>query len=421
MSLLRNVNIQSSDSFSIDAFGRLRVSEPYNIFDTKNIYDDDGLASNVENQPLFFDNQQISGSGTSTAYNVNQASQSLTVANNTAGRRIRQTKMRFNYQPGKSQEILMTFVFGAQVAGITQREGYFDDNNGIFLEDNGSTYGLVVRSYVDGSVSNNRIVKNNWNIDKFDGSGPSGVTIDFTKTQILFIDFAWLGVSRVRVGFVVNGLIYYAHEFVHANILTTVYMSTPNLPLRSEIINDGTGPERTLVQICSSVKSEGGVDDNGSIRYASTNGDQVVCATENITYAILGLRLKSQYIGATINISNISIQIQSSSEMCEWTFRLNPTVAGTFAYVSETNSAIQVARGATANTVTNGYSLIGGFINSGGSAVGSSGGSEKDINNAIRLGSLIDGTVDTLVLCATPRGGTSNVSVESGITWREIF
>jgi hypothetical protein len=420
-STLHDSNIQFADSPSIDAFGRLRVSNPVTLFDTKQIFDDSDLASSVENTPLFYDNVQTAGSGTTTTYDVNKAQTTLTVAASTAGTRVRQSKVRLNYQPGKSLLVFMSHVIGAQVSGVTKREGYFDENNGIFLEDNGTNYGVVRRSKATESVVDDRIVQSSWNIDKMDGNGKSGINIDHTKAQILVIDFEWLGVGRVRIGFVVNGLLYYCHQWLNANNLSNVYMSTPNLPLRSEISNNGTGGTASLIQICSTVISEGGINPNGSIRSASTDGTQVVCSTENTNYAIIGVRLKSNYIGATIKILDLALQIQSASKMCEWSLIFNPTVAGSFTYVDESRSAIQAARGATANTVTGGYRIAGGYSESGNNASGGSNSISAAIENALTLGSTVAGVVDTIVLCAKPIGGTSNIDVEGSLTWREIY
>ena len=74
----------------------------------------------------------------------------------------------------------------------------------------------------------------------------------------------WLGVGRVRVGFNINGVIYYAHYFNNANNLGSVYMSTPNLPVRYEV--SSTGGSVTLDQICCTVQSEGGNSQMGTIR-----------------------------------------------------------------------------------------------------------------------------------------------------------
>ena len=412
-----NTAITFGDTFAIDAFGRARVSNPQTLFDSKNIFDDDGLASNVENQPLFYDNQETSGSGTSTTYNANESSQTISVGATTAGTRVRQTKMRFNYQPGKSQLVLMTFVLGTQASGITRREGIFDDENGLFLEDDGTDYKFVTRTYTSGSAVDNEVTQTNWNLDTMDGSGTSGITLDFTKSQILFLDYEWLGVGRVRMGFVVDGKIYYAHEFLNANVLDKVYMQTPNLPLRSEITNDGTGVASSLTQICSSVISEGGSQDLGVQRYASTSGTHVDCASENTIYAIVGIRLKAEYLGATIKLLESSVLETTGSKYYEWLILLNPTVAGTFTYSDQTNSAVQTATGATANTVTGGTYITGGM---GASSFRGGGFVEGEVADALRLGSLIDGTPDELVLCVRPIGGSTNIDIEGSLSWREL-
>lgn len=392
-----------------DAFGRLRVSNPVTLFDSKQIFD---------NQPLFWDDQEVSGSGTTSVHSATQAKSTIGVAATTAGVRTRQTFMRFNYQPGKSQLVFMTFLLDASGGGsnITRRVGLFDDDNGIFLEDAAGTYRLALRRIGVTSYENQTA----WNIDKMDGTGPSGVTIDFTKVQILVIDFEWLGVGRVRWGFVIDGNIYYVHGYGPANTDTSVYIATPNLPLRYEITNIGSGAASTMDAICSTVISEGGSNDLGVLRYKSTEGTDVATSVENTIYAVLGLKLKAGYVGATINIINTALQIHTASSELEWMLLLNPTVAGAFTYANETNSAIMTATGATANTVTGGVSISGGFIESGGVSAGSNGSISAGIENALRLGAAIDGTVDELVLCVRPIAGSSTVDVEGSITWREL-
>jgi hypothetical protein len=403
-----------------DSFGRLRVSNPETLFDSKNIFDDDGLAANVENQPLFYDNQETSGGGTSTAYNANQSSQSLTVGATTAGTRVRQTKQRFNYQPGKSMLVFMTFTFPSQTSGITVREGLFDENNGIYLEDDGSVYKIVRRTFTSGSAVSNSVSQSSWNLDKMDGTGNSGITLDFTKTTILVIDYEWLGVGRVRVGFNVDGVTYYAHQFLNANNLSVVYMQTPNLPLRSEITNDGTAASKTLTQICSTVISEGGQNKLGTLRYKSTGGTHVDAAAENTIYAIVGIRLKSEYIGETVELEKMAMQLHTANHRVEWIVKFNPTVAGTFTYADETNSAVQTATGTATSTVTGGTDMDGGYVESGGVQAGRVGSTTSTLQNALKLGSLIDGTVDTIVLCARPIAGSTDVDIEGSLIWREL-
>jgi hypothetical protein len=412
--------ISLADGAQLDAFGRLRVSNPITLFDSKQIHDDPDLASSVENQPLFYDNQETSGGGTTTAFSALTADTTLAVSATTAGVRVRQTKMRFNYQPGKSLQILMTFVMGAGGTGITKREGYFDENNGIFLEYNGTNYGMVRRTGVTGSPIDNRVAQSSWNIDPLNGSGRSGVTLDFTKTQILFIDLEWLGVGRVRTGFVVGGALYYCHEFLNTNVLDKVYMSTPNLPLRSEIVNGGAGAATSMTQICSTVVSEGGLSDLGTYRYASTAGTHLDANTENELYALIGIKLKSAYIGAAVDIESVAVQLHTASSKLEWVLLLNPTVASTFTYTDQLRSSVGIAKGATANTVTGGYAIAGGFVESGSTQSGSAGSASGLIASALRMGSTIAGATDAIVLCVRPIGGTTNADVEGSITWHEL-
>jgi hypothetical protein len=196
-------------------------------------------------------------------------------------------------------------------------------------------------------------------------------------------------------------------------------MSTPNLPLRYQMITTGSSPASTMECICSSVMSEGGQDDSGIIRYASTAGTHVACASENTVYAIIGIRLKSAYIGTTINIEKVGIQIQDASNTGEWIWILNPTVNDTFTFSDQTNSAVQIATGGALNTVTGGTRIDGGFAQSSSGGGGSGGGTER-VDNAIRLGSDISGAVDEMVLCWMPNGGTSGHEIEGSIHWREL-
>ena len=101
---------------NVDAFARLRVSNPQTIFDSKQIAD---------NQPLFWDDAEVSGAGTATLYNTNQASTTISVTANTAGKRVRQTRRWLNYQSGKSQLIIMTAVMSGNA---TKRIGQFTDD-----------------------------------------------------------------------------------------------------------------------------------------------------------------------------------------------------------------------------------------------------------------------------------------------------
>ena len=406
--IIRPVLILVADSPAFDAFGRLRVSNPETIFESKQLFD---------NAPLFWDDSEESGGSTTSTHSVNEASSTMGVGT-VAGVRTRQTFERFNYQPGKSHLILMTGVLDETGggSGITRSIGYFDDNNGLFFEDDEGTIKVVRRTKVTGSVVNNKTAQSSWNIDVMDGSGVSGVTIDWTKSQIFMIDFEWLSVGRVRFGLVIDGIPICVHELNNANTLNVAYMSTPNLPCRYRIENDGTGAASTMVHICATVTSEGGAHNLGVLRYKSTEGTHVDCATEDVIYAIVGIRLKSASIGGTVKMVSASLAEHAGTKNVEWILKWNPTVADTFTYSNETNSLVQTAVGASANTVTGGTDIAGGHF----STDKRGGSSGENLDDALTLGAKIDGTVDEIVLCVRPIGGSSSIDVEGSLTWREL-
>ncbi len=180
-----------------DAFGRLRIASPETLFDSKG-----HISANL----LSWDDAQTNGSGTSSTHDSDRASVTLAVGATTEGARVRQTKRRFPYQPGKSQLCLFTFVMGSTAQGVTKRVGAFDEENGFFLQNAGGSLSFGIRSYVVGTSlgTDTLVAQTAWD-DKMDGSGLSGITLDKTKAQIFFVDFQWLGVGSVRFGFVING------------------------------------------------------------------------------------------------------------------------------------------------------------------------------------------------------------------------
>jgi hypothetical protein len=383
----------SNNTPARDAFGRSRASEPLTLFDSKLLGD---------NKALFWDEQEISGSGTNTSYSSNRASVVMSVSATTAGKRVRQTFQRFNYQPGKSQLVNQTFVLQAGAAGINRKVGLFDNNNGLFLQQSGTSASFVIRSSVSGSPVDSVYSQSSWNLDTLN-------ELDFSKAQIFFIDFESLQVGSVRFGFVIDGVIRYAHVQHHANSISSAYFSTPNLPLRYEIENDGTGPAATIECICSTVISEGGQAETGITLGESTAGTHLDANSADTLHALIGMRLKSTHLDSIVKLKQFSVLAETNDNF-EWQILLNPTVAGTFTYSDVANSSIQTAKGATANTITGGTILDCGFASS-------NTGQLIPTNTLRYLGSAIDGTPDEIILCVRPL--SSNADIQGTITWKE--
>jgi hypothetical protein len=397
------------DTPSIDAFDRLRVSNPYTLFDSKQLHD---------KQPLFWD-EQLLGSATST-HSTSDARVRMAVTADSGDSVIRQTKQRFNYQPGKGQLILMTFL-ATQETGATKRIGLFDGtganyltpNNGIFLE---VTESGVSWNICKNGITTETITQANWNVDPLDGTGYSTVNLDLDATQIAIIDYEWLGVGRVRVGFVVNGIIRYCHYFNHSNdsTFTSVYMSTPNLPLRYMITTDGSSTA-SLDHICSSVMSEGGLEQTGVLRSVDSGTSELDAATGGTTYVLIGLKLKSNYIDITV-LPEFFSMINTTGDDYRWELCLNPTVAGSLSYSDVTSSAVQYAVGSSSNTVSDrGLVIDSGYVIAG----GANGAVDRKFVTSLRMGSNIDGTLDELALCVTPL--TNGADVYGSLTFRELL
>lgn len=272
----------------LDAFGRLRVSQPYTLFDSQNRYAAD---------PQF---NTATATGGSTTFLTNESTLRMDVTTSSGSSVYRQSFRSFHYQPGKSLLVLATFVMNAAKTGLRQRVGYFNTQNGVFFQQNDATKSFVLRSYVTGVVSDVRTEnQSSWNGDKLDGTGPSGLTLDTTKAQILFMDFEWLGVGSVRCGFIINGQYIICHTFNNANLISNVYMTTAILPIRYEIENTaGTASSSSLKQICSSVMSEGGYDtvDALSVARRTTQLSNI----DTTFLPLISIRLKSTRLGAVV-------------------------------------------------------------------------------------------------------------------------
>ena len=384
MAYINPIEIQFPAS-AIDAFARQRISSPTTVFDSKLVGD---------NRPLLYDDAEVSGSGTTSIYNVNTSSNRLSVAATTAGRRIRQTFRRFNYQPGKSQLIILTGVINTPTSGNTKKIGYFDDNNGLFFDSTNATVGVNVRTFTSGAAVTTRIAQSAWNLDKLDGTGSSGVMLDFSKTQIFFFDFEWLGVGTVRFGFFIDGMPIYCHAVHNANILADVYMTTPNLPIRYEIQNDGTGASDSIKQICSTVIAEGGSDGTG---FPISIDRNTVMQTGNNSdfHPLFAIRLKTNFLGSTVNFRDFSI-ICTSNAAYRYRWLLDPTVAGTaFTFNSLANSSIEFDNTATSTTTISGGTVINAGV---GYQTNQGGQTQGNFSREFALGSTISGTRQVLVL-----------------------
>lgn len=392
-----------------DAFSRTRVSEPFTLFDSSHRYADNQLWTSA------------TATGGTTTFNSAQGLVDLSVTSASGSEVIRETTKVFAYQPGKSLLTLNTFVMAPAKTNLRQRVGYYGESNGYYLEQDNTTVSFVERSFVTGVVVNTPVIQANWNVDPMNGSGPSGITLDLTKAQILYMDLEWLGVGTVRIGFVINGEFYVCHKFHHANLITSTYITTASLPLRYEITNTGaTSGVSTLKQICSTVISEGGYTLNGlqqAIGIPLTSPKNLPIA--GTFYPIVSIRLKTSpnRLDGLVICTAISVMATSAGNYNYQLIASGTTTGGSWVSAG-TYSAVDY--NITGTSFTGGRILASGFF-----SVSNQGSTQVDIlkealfkTQLERNGLTLTPFELTIVVASDVGGGGGNVL--ASMDWEEI-
>jgi len=374
------------DSGRVDAFGRQRVSEPFTLFDSTMRFD--------ERTDQWF---TVLAGGGAVTYLPNQSSLSMAVTTN-GDSVLRRSKKRFPYQPGKSLQILQSFVGTTPVDGLVQECGLFDDDNGIMVRVSGTTVQFVIRGKYNGAVQETVINQDDWNIDTYDD-------LDVSKANIFTADIEWLGAGRVRLGFVVDGEYKYCHEQNHANAIDHVYMTTAILPCSYRIAS--TGAAGTMKQVCTSVQSEGGYEPSGPIYIAGRGATGVAAiSTEQV---VAGIRMASGRTGNVIMPAQVDATIEGNTTAL-WRLRLNPTItSGTWTAADNGRGNVQTL---TAATFSGGTVVAAGLV-------GSRGSTAFNAESALSLALGIDenGASDILVLTMEADSSTKGLGV---LGWREL-
>ena len=384
---------------NVDAFGRLRISAPYTIFDSQNRYA-------IDNQ---FDTSTATGG--STTYLPNESSVRMDVTTSSGSEVVRQTYRCMPYQPGKGLLLLATFVMNTAKTGLRQRVGYFGTQNGVFIQQSGSTVSFVLRSYISGSVSDARTVNQaDWNGDKLDGTGASGYTLDLTKAQILWMDFEWLGVGSVRCGFIIDGNYIVCHTFENANDITSVYMTTAILPIRYEITNTAaTASASSLKQICSSVVSEGGYEQTSIEHVARRTTTKTSIGTTFLP--LVSIRLASTALNAVVLPVKFNVMPTSTGDDFEVILAKNSTGLTSASWAAVASDA-NVEQDTSATAMTLGTIVDIQYVKSTNQSSGTI--NQPAVYNwDLQLGSSLTGTSDIYTLGIRVLSGSSGAAIGS--------
>tara|TARA_R110000824_G_scaffold28180_7_gene95000 strand:+ start:7819 stop:9024 length:1206 start_codon:yes stop_codon:yes gene_type:complete len=400
MSFFPTTDISFADSEAIDAYARLRVSNPTTEFESKLLGD---------KNPLVWDDALL-GVGALATYEVDRSTLVMSVPVSTISSVVRQSKTRSNFHPGKSHEVLLSFCMDGTTAGVTKEAGYNDAENGILLQFLGDTVQLTRRTNVTGAAVDVRVLQAAWSQDHFDGTGPSGATINWSLAQTMFIDFEW-PTGRIRAGFVIDGKFWVGHKFLAANVLDRPSFGVPNLPIRYRIDAPTALLQPATMQVmASSVSTEGGSDEG-----LSTGITRTGYATAANT-AFGPLMVLSQADGAGfINLvpKNLSLACDTSAKF-EWKLLLNPTFANPQPTLGALTNWITTADIALTNAsaVTVGTTLASGVVDTSAS--------EIDLSWVkAPTGQAGDGAADVICLAISAIAGAA-ITIHASFNWTEV-
>jgi hypothetical protein len=409
MSYIYNKEITIGDGPNLDAFSRLRVSNPLILFNAQFTYD---LA------PIIIEQKKAGLGANITHDSTNRCALMSFSSTPTGGSAYMQSYEYLPYQPGRSQLIFVTFNMIASVTDVLKFAGYSDGVNGIEFQNDGVNNQFII--YSASGAGNETVIQSSWNLDKLDGTGPSGITLDITKTQILVIDIQALYVGRVRVGFDLGGKIVYCHEFLHANIETSPYIQTVNLPVRCGMTCTGT-VSTTMNYICSAVISEGGSEDINVYGYTFQQDTGAVSVGTGGTH-LLSLRPKLTFnsIANRTRVAYIDVEIfNAGNQPVKWELCIGQAITGTTTY-NDVNTSYSSTEYNILGTLSGSPTIIidGGYISSSGTTKGVT-------NTAIisRYPITLDAAgaqraLGTLTLRATSLSGTQ--TIYAAIKFREI-
>lgn len=314
--------------FGADAFGRFRMSTSDSLFDGKMLYD---------KQPEKF-SERLTGTGTST-YNSNESTVTLAVGAD-ADRVERASAWSMPYQPGSSQLIYITFNMLGHQADVTKIAGYLNDDDGLYLELRDGTAYITRRTSTSGSVVNDPVAQSSWSEDPLDGTGPSGITLDWDAVQLMAIDFSWLSAGRVRFHFFVGDRWISAHHFDAANSLLVPFMRMPNLRVKWDILATAAATA-SMKAICAAVEVENGHHTPGEQH--SRVRDAVTAVSSNTPEQVLAVRLRADREHAFVHLTGLNVFATTNNDRYKWWIVKNPTYAGGSAasWVNDENGIIQ--------------------------------------------------------------------------------
>ena len=358
--------------------------------------------------------EQVVGVGATATYNANSSNVIMQVGSAAGSKVIRQTRNVMRYIPGRSATLAFAIRLDTPQVGIRRRFGLFDENNGVYFEDDGGTYSYVIRSNTSGIVTETRVTRDNWNGEKFDGNGYTGVTADATKQQMISINYEWYGAGLVEFAWLMQNETIPSHTFDNSNTNDFVWCSTPFLPIRVEIENvTGAAGTHYIYQGSNSLIQEGEPEKLGILESVANPITGTTLTDANTFYPVVSIRLKSGSLAAVALLRSLQTATNDNTNVY-WRLIENPTLTGaSWTDHPDPNSFTQYDTSATA--ITGGNIVLSGFTISGGSSL-----VEVDDKAALQIGRSGIGTISDIytLACASPNTNKAALAVLNWIEQR---
>ena len=358
--------------------------------------------------------ERLVGVGATATFNGSSSNVVMEVGSAAGSSVVRQTKNVMRYIPGRSTTLTFSIRLDTPQVGIRRRFGLFDENNGAYFEDDGGTYSYVIRSNTTGIVSERRVYRDDWNGEKFDGNGYTGVTADSTKQQLISINYEWYGSGLVEFAWLMKNETIASHTFENSNTLDNVWCSTPFLPIRIQIENvTGVAGTHYIYQGSNSLIQEGEPEKLGILESISNPITGTTMASANTFYPVVSLRLKDSQLAAVALIRSLQAATNDNTNIY-WRLIENPTLTGaSWTDDPDPNSFMQYDTSATA--MTDGNIILSGFTIAGGSAL-----TNIDEKAQLQIGRSGIGTISDIytLACASPNTNKKALGILNWIEQR---
>lgn len=416
-----------------DSVFRQRVTNPTVVFSSNSFYDpEDNSGRNELFGTTVVGNAQINHSEKSYF--------SLTVTDH-GDHAVRQTITYIPTQVGYGKTALIAGVLLSEPSltnFVEARMGMFDGQNGhcVKLDRNGLSFSELA------SGLELNVLQRYWNLDKMDGSGPSGINLNqyvisnggvpqvfnaAYRHMIIIIDTQWTGITRM--GFYLNGIPRYCHQFTHEHYKWPAN-SASSLPIRYEIMKtDKTDTETAEMRMtwCTVIIEGQYVPYFNKFSYTNARDDETIITPSGIgaeaaLVPVFSLRLKEDFRKAAAQIAQLQLNLTTSNNIY-WELIQNAELQNdTWLIEPDAQHGSMIKIDTTATSYERGYIMKEGLL-SGNSGVQTFN-FVDDLHSYItepKFTADIEGNTDTITFAIKNLSGGTQPELWFVIQWVEMY